>query len=47
MSGEQSQGRGSSTITGADGSITTDTVRNDGRSATAIEGSGGGKALSV
>ena len=47
MSGEQSQGRGSSTITGADGSITTDTVRNDGRSATVIEGSGGGKALSV
>ena len=47
MSGEQSLGRGSSTITGADGSLTTDTVRNDGRSATAIEGSGGGKALSV
>ena len=47
MSGEQSPGRGSSTITGADGSITTDTVRNDGRSATVIEGSGGGKALSV
>jgi hypothetical protein len=47
MSGEQSLGRGSSTITGADGSITTDTVRNDGRSATVIEGSGGGKAISI
>jgi hypothetical protein len=47
MEGEQSLGRGSSTITGADGSITTETVRNDGRSATAIEGSGGGQAISV
>ena len=47
MSGEQSLGRGSSTITGAEGSITTDTVRNDGRSATTIEGSGGGQAISV
>ena len=47
MSGEQSRGQGSSTITGADGSITTNTVRNDGRSATTIEGSGGGQAISV
>jgi hypothetical protein len=47
VSGEQSLGRGSSTITGAEGSITTNTVRNDGRSATVIEGSGGGQAISV
>jgi hypothetical protein len=47
MSGEQSPGRGTSTITGAEGSITTNTVRNDGRSATVIEGSGGGQAISV
>ncbi len=46
-SGEQSRGQGSSTITGADGSITTNTVRNDGRSATVIEGSGGGQAISA
>jgi len=47
MSSEQSPGRGASTITGAEGSITTNTVRGDVRSATAIEGSGGGEALSV
>ena len=47
MSSEQSAGRGSSTITGADGSITTNTVRGDNRNATVIEGSGGGEALSV
>jgi len=47
MSGEQSLGHGSSTITGAGGSVTTNTVRNDGRSATVMEGSGGGQAISV
>ena len=47
MSGEQSLGRGSSTITGADGQITTNTARNDGRSATVIEGTGGGRAVSI
>jgi hypothetical protein len=46
-SGEQSRGQGSSTITGADGSITTETRRNDGRSVTSIEGSGGGQGMSV
>ena len=47
MSGEQTRGQGSSTITGSEGSITTETRRNDGRSATSIEGSGGGQAISV
>jgi hypothetical protein len=46
-SGEQSRGQGSSTITGEQGSMTTETRRNDGRSATSIEGSGGGQAISV
>jgi hypothetical protein len=47
MSGEQSRGEGSSTITGSEGSISTETRRNDGRSATSIEGSGGGQGISV
>jgi hypothetical protein len=46
-SGEQSRGQGSTTITGDQGSMTTETRRNDGRSATSIEGSGGGQAISV
>ena len=46
-SGEQSRGQGSSTITGEQGSITTGTRRNDGRSVTGIEGSGGGQGISV
>ena len=46
-SGEQSRGQGSSTITGEQGSMTTETRRNDGRSVTSIEGSGGGQAISV
>jgi hypothetical protein len=47
MSGEQSRGEGSSTITGSEGSISTETRRNDGRSVTSIEGSGGGQGVSV
>jgi hypothetical protein len=46
-SGEQSRGQGSTTITGDQGSMTTETRRNDGRSATSIEGSGGGQGISV
>jgi hypothetical protein len=46
-SGEQSRGQGSTTITGDQGSMTTETRRNDGRSVTSIEGSGGGQAISV
>jgi hypothetical protein len=45
--GEQSRGQGSTTITGDQGSMTTETRRNDGRSATSIEGSGGGQGISV
>lgn len=46
-SGEQSRGQGSTTITGDQGSMTTETRRNDGRSVTSIEGSGGGQGISV
>lgn len=47
IEGEQTRGGGSSTITGAEGSVDMTTRRQDGRSVTAIEGSGGGQGVSM
>ncbi len=47
ISGEATRGGGSSTITGEQGSIDTTTKRQDERSATTIEASGGGQGISV
>ncbi len=47
ISGEQTREGGSSTITGDSGSVDMNTKRQDGRSVTSIEGSGGGQGTSV
>ncbi len=47
ISGEQTREGGSSTITGDSGSVDMNTQRQDGRSVTSIEGSGGGQGTSV
>ena len=47
VSGEQTRGGGSTTITGDAGSVDMETKRQDGRSVTGMEGSGGGQGISV
>jgi len=47
ISGEQGRYGGQTTISGSQGSADMTTVRNDGRSVTSIEGSGGGQGVSV
>jgi hypothetical protein len=47
VEGERTLGGGSTTITGADGSMDMTTRRQDGRSVTGIEGSGGGQGVSM
>jgi len=47
VSGEQTREGGSTTITGDSGSVDMETKRQDGRSVTSIEGSGGGQGISV
>lgn len=47
VEGEQTRQGGSSTITGAQGSANLETQRNNGRSVTSIEGSGGGQGVSM
>jgi hypothetical protein len=47
VDGEATRAGGSTTIRGADASASIDTVRQEGRSASSIEGTGGGQGVSV
>ncbi len=47
VDGSTTRDGGSTTITGAEGSASIDTKRQDGRSVSSIEGSGGGQGISI